>query len=529
MNLKRLAAEILFGKRWFRKSKYPTSSSAALEKSRVRQALENARMGDTRALSALHREMRATSSRLSSHIRKVELALQQSPLEVSQWPPSKPGGTRDALSDTIAADCREQLTQPDLDFGEVIAHTLWCLLCGHGGFEMSIEDGRIASLTQVPPERYWWENGVMFVQPGDDPTERQPVEELGGAAPTLVVSPSTIERDLVGVLRACITPWMTARWGLEWWSSAVERGGEPFRYAAYQPSDDPADLLEKLRLMGSGGVGVFPAGVDLKFLENASTFAARPHQELVEHCDKDQAMAILGGTQTADIQKDAGSKASAAVHQNMFDLFVDGYGLAICGFVRRSILKPYVAFKYGEEAARTRTPMPVLKGKRYADLLSFFTAMEKAKSFGMETIPVAWVHAQTGIPMPEDGEAVVKGTAAPQPPPADPPDQEDPADVEDPEGLEDPKTVNQAAVRHAGAVDFETRCRRKAAGEILAPYRSLINQAAKEGATLSELYMRLIREGGIDATSPKLVDALAALQFEGFMEGYTAERDARWK
>lgn len=96
-----------------------------------------------------------------------------------------------------------------------------------------------------------------------------------------------------------------------------------------------------------------------------------------------------------------------------------------------------------------RLPVLKLDTREVVDLGAFSAAVSTLARAGVDTIPLAWLHKKSGIPMPEDGEACltprpvpgftgltqrisahpIPGFAAlaqlplPEPPPVDPPQQ----------------------------------------------------------------------------------------------------------
>lgn len=507
------------------------------DKATINQYISSASTGDTRQLSYLKAEM-ATDAHLSSEIGKAVAMLVGAPLELTPWPLSvntwSGRKTREAARALeITAFCRDQLLNPDVRIGRAIEHAFLGLLEGASGCQQvwkRTTGGRfgLSSLDPVPTDRFRWfyDRHVLGVQPGDDASELVPVDDLGARIAVMVVSPHVTRRDRCGILRRCFAPWLTARNGLEWWARDVEIFASPFRWAKYKRGDKKAaaELREAMRGMGNMGYAAFPDDVDLEFLKGFDV-AGKGQGDLVGHCERSESKAILGATQTADIQVGAGSKASSGVHLDVVETRVDGYGRMICeDFFRRQILKPLVAASFGTEAADLHTPIPQIRVRRNDDLLTFFEAMEKAGSAGVRTIPVAFVHARTGIPQPEDDEPCLEpAKAAPAPPAApggkpgepegedpeaDPQDEGDPEDPEEPEEPaepEDPKDKAKPAAhaaRRPAAAPLEAAQLAQleawavegveSAGKaLLAPYVALIAEVKRDGGDLGHLASRV--------------------------------------
>lgn len=391
-----------------------------------------ARQGDTRYLSSFKAEMRASDPDLDSHILKLEAMLSQAPFDVQPWP-MPPGWKKtktpeEQLALDVATYCREQIMDPDIDRMEVVSHALWGILEGVTGFQVMVKPGvkeKLVSLDPIPSERFWWapNSPTLQVFPTENPFNPVNVADLGDSIAVSVKDPHLITRERVGVLRRCFAAWLTRRNGLEWWGTTLQRHGQPWPKAKYKGSltEKQLEKIEKLiQNVGPNGYGLFPDAIDVEFVQAlVSSGLGSVHREAIEYCERAYAKALLGGTQTADIQKGAGSIASAKIHSDMLDAMVAYYAALIAAFIRQQILKPLVRRNFGPEVAERNTPLATLQAGKRAELLTFFQAMNQAKTLGFgPSIPRAWVHMQTSIPVPEEGEPVLDAPALPPGPDA---------------------------------------------------------------------------------------------------------------
>lgn len=528
----------------------------AFTKATINQYISSASMGDTRQLSYLKAEM-ATDAHLSAEIAKAVGMLVAAPFDLTPWPLSvntwsgrKTLEAKRALE--ITSFCRDQLMDPDIQLDRAIEHAFLGLLEGASGCQVvwkRTTGGRfgLEALYPIPTDRFRWfyDRHALGVQPDEDSSKLIPVEELGVRIATIVVSPHVTRRDRCGILRKCFAPWLTARNGLEWWARDVEIFASPFRWAKYKRGDKKAagELREALRGMGNLGYAAFPDDVDLKFLKGFDV-AGKGQGELVGHCERSESKAILGATQTADIQVGAGSQASTGVHLDVVETRVEGYGRVIGeNFFRRQVLKPLVAASFGAEAAELHTPVPQMRVRRNADLLTFFEAMEKAGKAGAETIPVAFIHARTGIPQPEEGEPCLKPPAAsPAPPaasggePAGPKGGKPAADPEDEtEDLEDPGKAEAHAARRPAAAPLEAaelaqleawavEGVERAGKALLAPYVALIAEVKRDGGDLGHLASRVRLQAQMSGEEKdKTADVVSRVVAHALLTGWAHE------
>lgn len=522
-------------------------------KAHVNGYIAAASNGDTRSFSQFKREMVASDAHLSAEIEKAKAMLVQAPLEVTPWPPSVATYSKRETPEAkraleITAFCREQLLDPDVRIGRAIEHALWGLFDGVAGFEVvwsRLPGGRygFAAIDPVPSERFRWffDRFALGVQPGDDSSQLVPVEDLGHSIAVVVAEPEQARRDRAGILRRCVAPWLTARNGREWWARDIEIFASPFRWAKYKRGDKdaPAKLRDALRTMGNLGYAAFPDDVDLEFVKGFDT-AGKGQGDLVGYCERAMSKAVLGSTQTADIQVGAGSKASAGVHLAVIETRVDAIGRLICeDFLRRQLLKPLVAASFGAEAAERYTPVPQIRVRKNDDLLAFMTAMKTALEAGVTTIPVAFVHARAGIPQPEEGEPTL------QPPPVsaglpggagrnggapeeEPEDEKDGQDefVGDPEAhaarrpAEAPLEAAQLAQLEAWAVEGAD----SAGKALLAPYVALIAEVKRDGGDLGHLAARVRLQAQMAGEGKaKTADVVARVIAHALLTGWAHE------
>lgn len=502
-------------------------------KSDINTWMYQARLGDTRYLSSFKEEMRASDPDLDSHIIKLEAMLSQAPFDVQPWPMvpgwKKVKSPEEQLAADVTAYCREQILDPDIDRQQVVVHALWGLLEGVTGFQVLVKIAggkeKLIRLDQIPSERFWWGLNTTTLQvfPTDDQFKPVPVADLGDSIAVCVKDPHRIVRDRVGVIRRCFAPWLTRRNGLEWWGASLQKYGQPWPKGKYKGTltADQLTKLEKLmQNVGPNGYGLFPDAIDVEFVQGLVRAGQSPHLEAAEYCEKAYAKVLLGGTQTADIQKGAGSLASATVHEAMLEAFVAYYASQIGSFIRSQILKPMVRRNFGPEVAEKNTPLVTIHAGRRAELLTFFQALKEAKAMGFgPSIPRAWIHMQTSIPVPEDDEPVLDAPVAPPPmlPPAQGPDPTPPD--------QGPDITQQAASPTkslASLEDWATGFSRGAGDEILAPYVKLIEETKRDGGDLGHLAARIRLQAQMAGEPPaKTADLIAAVMSQAILTGYS--------
>lgn len=537
----------LAGEEWYEPSVHDTDSvglGKVITKTDINTMIVDAAGGDVRPFSAFKREMIAADAHLSGEVDKAKAFLTQAPLELMPWPPSvnrwnARGTAEGRRAMDVASYARDQLLDPDVRIQRAIEHAFWGLLDGVSGFQQIVKPGpsgrwKLVRLDAIEDGRFRWHptTGVLGVQPGADASELVPAADLGMRLVTVVADPQVRRRDRAGILRRCVAPWFTARNGREWWARDVETFASPFRFAKYKRGDKeaPEKLNAALRAMGNLGYAAFPDDVDLKFLKGFDV-AGKGQGELVGYNERSMSKAVLGSTQTADVQVGAGSKASAGVHFDVVETFVDAYGRRICEVLREQVVKPLVAISFGSDIAEQFTPVPILRVRRYDDLLTFWQAMETAGKSGMKGVPLSYVRSRTGMPEAEEGEPVLEPPSpAPALPPAAPAGPRR-GPEEEPEEPEEPETASRQTAAAAPPTDDLARLEAWAvdgaedAGKaLLAPYVALIAEVKRDGGDLGHLAARVRLQAQMaNEGKDRTADLVARVVAHALLTGWARE------
>ena len=546
--------------------------------------LTKAHNGDTRLLSIFKQEMRASDAHLDGELRKVESMLTQAPLSILPFPASarrrfaaprkksdgpETGADKSArlaapkpnpetqMAQDIASYVRDQVLDPDVNIAQAIRHFFWGLCDFASGCQVVVEPGGISSLgpysgkerlrmiEPIPSERFRFIPGTvtLAVQPGEDQSVSAliPVGDLGPSLALITADAHLSSPARRGILRKVITPWLTKRYGMEWWSRRVELFGMPFRKGKYPMGDDARRSALKLAMQeaGAAGFAAFPDGTDLEFLFAAqSTGASDVHETLITFCDKAMSKVLMGSTQTSDIQRGAGSRASANVHMDIAERFVESYAQIICAVLREQIIKPLVARNFGDDAADIYTPVPVLRVKSYDDLLTLSQSIDALAAAGFEeNIPISWVHEASGIPVPEDDEPVLEKSTPPPSPfgagplgnPAAPP--KPPAPGQKPEDASAGGEVIAFASRRAVESEvkkLDSKALDEATGSgtgLIEKYVHLIEQVKRDGGDLGHLASRVRLAMQMDNKGKQeTADVIAAVCARALHTGFIEEK-----
>lgn len=191
------------------------------------------------------------------------------------------------------------------------------------------------------------------------------------------------------------------------WAMFVERFGIPFIHAttgASISSAEKAALESMLAGWGTAGWAHFKEGVSLSVVESSQR-GTSPHQAIMEYCDREMAVAVLGGTLTADTTGATGTFAAANVHDLVRrDLLSDDIAKE-SRTIGRDLLRPMVMYRYPGR----NPPLPTFEHyiDDEVDRSILADVIGKAQAAGLR-VGQTWAHEQLGIPEPQDGEEVLQ-------------------------------------------------------------------------------------------------------------------------
>ena len=225
--------------------------------------------------------------------------------------------------------------------------------------------------------------------------------------------------------------WAASNFTTEWFLNFTQIFGTPFRWANYDPAMTPADrskLGQMLQYMGSAGYGLFPAGTVLEFKEAASNAGENAHKVLLDFADKQCDLVLLRQTLTTEVGA-SGSQALGTVHQSVLGDVVSGLANFTAKAINRQIIEPLCLLNFGD---LKECPWLSLMETDNEDPKAKVDRIKVAVETGAE-VPAQWYAEQTGIPLPQNGEAVIKRAA--QVAPTMPGDPNDPSQSDEESAL----------------------------------------------------------------------------------------------
>ncbi|MBV2162857.1 MAG: DUF935 domain-containing protein [Comamonas sp.] len=188
----------------------------------------------------------------------------------------------------------------------------------------------------------------------------------------------------------------------------LEIYGIPLRIGKYPSSaseKDKAMLLRALASIGHNAAGIVPEGMLLEF-KNAATGDPKAFELMMNWCERNQSKVILGGTLTSGADGKSSTNALGKIHNEVRKDLRDGDVRQLNSTLTRDLVYAIACLNGLAPDGLRRCPQFKLNAQEAEDLTAYADALPKLVSIGLRPT-VKWTHEQLGIPMPEEGEAVL--------------------------------------------------------------------------------------------------------------------------
>lgn len=189
--------------------------------------------------------------------------------------------------------------------------------------------------------------------------------------------------------------------------------GFPMRVGKYgegATANDRKTLLRALMHIGRDAAGIIPKEMDVEF-NDAVTGDAKSFQVMIDLCDKTVSKAVLGGTLTSQADGQTSTNALGGIHNEVRHDLMTSDAKQLASTLTRDVLYPLLVLN-GYSVNPQRMPNFVFDTRELLDLTLFAEAMPVLA--GMMDIPAAWAYEKTGIPQPQNGEALLRASATSQ-------------------------------------------------------------------------------------------------------------------
>lgn len=471
------------------RSEYLASLTGGLTPKKLNQILASADAGDIVEQYRLFADIEDRDEHVHAELSKRRRAL----LGV-QWNilPGKGAGTAknpDARARKIAEAVREQFDAIP-DFEDLVLDLADGI--GHGFSALEIEWSRDGNLFVPARLHHRPQTWFQLLPPhlgGDHQTlrlrdgtmEGQELRPLGWVLHRHRSKSGWLARS--GLFRVLVWTFLLKGYARGDFAEFLEIHGLPLRvgtYPATATKEDRAALRRAIQAIGHDAAGIIPEGMLIDFKEAAKGSEA-PFMAMLEHCERGQSKAILGGTLTSQADGKSSTNALGKIHDEVRLDILASDARQIASTITQQILMPLAVLNLGV-ADPALLPYFVFDVSDTADLTELAEALPKLAQ--VMRIPEAWAHEKAGIPLPEGDEPVLRLAGQAQEPPLN----------------GKPKTAPLTAALTAPGLEEED-------GQVLFP-----DQAALDAATVPA------------ATWQKAVEALTASLVAQLEQGQTPEQ-----
>lgn len=212
----------------------------------------------------------------------------------------------------------------DLDMPRLIGEVLDAFLWGFQPLEVTwkYENGLVLPASVVGKPPYWFKfdnaNNLRFISKDNPNGLELPAHKFLLAQHHATYTNPYGEK----VLSKCFWPVAFKKGGLRWWVTATEKYGTPAILGKLPRGTDPkeiAQFLDNLERLVQDAATVIPNDSAVEILDGNSgrgSSSSSPHKELIDHCNAEIALAIVGQTLSSEVGS-TGSYAAAKTHNDV--------------------------------------------------------------------------------------------------------------------------------------------------------------------------------------------------------------------
>jgi len=207
-----------------------------------------------------------------------------------------------------------------------------------------------------------------------------------------------------GLFRVLAMPYLMKHYALHHLNEFLAIYGQPLRLGKFAPGTDDKQqkkLMDLVTSMGHSAAGIVPDNMLVEFVE-AAKGSADSFQTMERACDEAMSKAILGGTLTSNTSDNGGAYALGKVHNEVRRDLMEADAHQLEATLNRDLIAPFCQINF----ANIRPLRFTFDLNENADISALANALPPLINSGLK-IPEPWLYQQLGIPVPEEGEAVL--------------------------------------------------------------------------------------------------------------------------
>ncbi|MEX3628756.1 MAG: DUF935 domain-containing protein [Burkholderia sp.] len=210
------------------------------------------------------------------------------------------------------------------------------------------------------------------------------------------------------LMRVLVWPYLYKTYALGDLAEFLDIYGMPMRIGKYPKNatdEERAQLMRAVLDLGHNAGGIMPQSMAIEFQE-AAKGTDGPYLAMINVCDRMSSKAILGQTMSAEAHASGLGSGNAKLHGEVRTDIRDADAKLLAATLTNQLIYPLLALNKGFADIR-RCPRFVFDTAEAEDITAIADAVPKLVGVGAQ-IPVKFVHERTRIPMPVDGEPILK-------------------------------------------------------------------------------------------------------------------------
>lgn len=381
----------------------PTHPAVGLDVSRVYALFSAAEQGDIEAQSDLFTDMEEHDGHLFSELSKRKRALLTLPFAVKPPPDASDAEKKIAADADWALHNLPGLRDMMQDMLDAIGHGFACI---------EIKWGQNNGLWL--PQAFLKRPARAFTLPQSDlncirlnqgGTDGEPLWDMGWIVHKHKSKSGPVAQS--GLFRVLVWTYLFKNLSARDWAQFLNLYGLPFRIGKYDSTMDDAErmnLLRGIRMLGREAGGIIPKESEIQLVTTPPGQSA-PFFNMIDWCEKVQSKVILGGTLTSQADGKTSTNALGNIHNEVRHDLLAGDALAVADTLTHQLLWPILALNGQYDPAHA--PRIEFDTREAVDLSTLMDVVIKAQSAGFAITP-QWLSDKSGIPLPKDGESVLK-------------------------------------------------------------------------------------------------------------------------
>lgn len=215
-----------------------------------------------------------------------------------------------------------------------------------------------------------------------------------------------------GILRVAVWMYLFKNYSIKDWLAFSEVYGMPIRLGRYEPGTSQEDkdaLVRAVQSIGADAAGVISRDTEIQFIESQRSEGLL-YDRLIKLCNAEISKAILGQTLTSEASE-TGSYALGKTHSLVRQDLLEADCRSLQKTLKRDLIRPLVEFNFGYGH---KLPWLKFSYESPDDQVQEASKYQILVNLGL---PIAEEHLyeKFTIPVPEKGQTLLKGPAAPMP------------------------------------------------------------------------------------------------------------------